>query len=205
MNQSWWMGKSERMNRGIGSSFRLTIGMASAVLLGACGAGQGTSDPVQAAEAFVDAFYAWDSAALSALIEPGEDRDRVLYYQGWAEAANYQVQSRRFCELVVPEEGGSGEAIAVRCAITVTDDFGQALGYTATDTFSLSIANGQIVAASFAGDDPPIFEAVFAWMAEDRPEVFVGPCRDMFEGGETPADCARAVAQAARDYVEANL
>ena len=33
-----------------------------------------------------------------------------------------------FC---LPEEGGSSEAIAVRCAITVTDDFGQALGYTA--------------------------------------------------------------------------
>ena len=197
-------GKGERVNGSVVSSFGLSIGAASALLLGACGAGQVTSDPVRAAEAFVDAFYAWDSAALSALIEPGEDRERVLYYQGWAEAANYQVQERRPCELVEPGEGSSSEAVAVRCAITVTDDFGQALGYAATDTFSLSIANGQIVAASFAGDDPPIFEAVFAWMAEDRPEVFVGPCRDMFEGGETPADCARAVAQAARDYVEAN-
>ena len=172
------------------------------LVLAGCSAGQTMSEPVRVAEAFIDAFYTWDSAALTALMEPGEDRARVLYYQGWAEAANYRVQERRPCERV-ESDGDSGSSPAVRCAITVTDDFGQALGYTATDTFSLSIANGKVTAASFAGDDPPIFESVFAWLTETRPEVFAGPCRDMFEGGDTPGDCARAIAQAAREYAQA--
>ena len=44
------------------------------------------------------------------------------------------------------------------------DDFGRALGYRATDTFRLTIANEQVLAASFAGDDPPIFAEMFGWI-----------------------------------------
>lgn len=168
-------------------------------LLAACSQGPATQSPLETAEAFVDAFYAWDAAGLAGLMVAGEDRKRVLYYQGWAEAANYEVQVRRPCELV---EGGANGGDVARCAITVTDDFGQALGYTATDTFSLTVRDGSITAATFAGDDPPVFEAVFAWLAQTRPEVFAGPCRDMFEGGDSPGDCARAIADGARAFAE---
>ena len=173
-------------------------------LLVACSHGPATRSPLETAEAFVDAFYAWDAAALTGLMAAGEDRERVLYYQGWAEAAHYQVQVRRPCELIDGgANGGSANSVGVaRCAITVTDDFGQALGYTATDTFSLTVSDGIITAATFAGDDPPVFEAVFAWLAETRPEVFAGPCRAMFEGGDWPGDCARAIAEGARAFAE---
>ena len=151
------------------------------------------SQPNELAEKFLDAFYSWDPQRITAIVEPGDDADRVLYYQGWAQAANYQVQTRRPCKTLNDNDA--------ECAVTVTDDFGKALGYTATDTFTITVAGDRISAVSFEGDDPPVFQAVFAWIAEQRPEILTGPCEDMFDGGTTPDECAKAVAQAARDYV----
>ncbi|MFP6656211.1 MAG: hypothetical protein VCB25_11335 [Myxococcota bacterium] len=146
-----------------------------------------------AAEAFIDAFYSWDARALSARMDAPKDAARTLYYQGWAEAGNYQIQNRRTCE-----KGLDGR---LECAITVTDDIGTALGYIATDVFHLTITAGRIVGIEFDSDDPLIFAEVFEWMAADRPEVFEGPCENLFNGGETPGECVRAVVRAARDYV----
>ena len=36
------------------------------------------------AERMLDAFYAFDQQALTAMLEPGEDADKILYYQAWA-------------------------------------------------------------------------------------------------------------------------
>lgn len=182
---------SDGSRNGMRMAALLTVFLAGS----ACdGHGASSAAPLTLAEAFVDAFYSWDAAALRALIQPGADADRVLYYQGWAEAANYRISERQPCRAISPD--------TVSCAITVTDDFGQALGYVATDTFTLSIRGDSVRAVTFEGDDPPVFEAVFDWIGETRPEVFTGPCRDMFDGGTTPGDCARAVAEAARAYVD---
>ena len=156
------------------------------------------SDPnLLAAEAFIDAFYSWDAEVLAETMDspdmvPGEAA-RALYYQGWAEGGNYRIQKRRPCTR--SEDG------RVECSITVTDDLGEALGYDATDVFHLSIEAGRIVGVVFDSDDPPVFEEVFEWMAKDRPEVFAGPCKDMFNGGTTPGACVKAVVRAARDFV----
>ncbi len=144
------------------------------------------------AEAFVDAFYSWDADALVAAMDAPEDSDRALYYQRWAEAGNYQIQRRQPCV-----RNGSGE---IECDITVVDDIGAALGYVATDTFRLRVEDGRVVRVEFASDDPPVFEALFEWMSRDRPEVFSGPCKDLFAGGKTPEACVRAVIDAARDF-----
>ena len=149
---------------------------------------------LRAAEAFIDAFYAWDANALSEAIHGAENAKRALYYQGWAEAGNYQILKRRQCTRV--DEGW------IECSITVSDDIGEALGYVATDVFRLWVANGRIHRVEFEGDDPAIFNGVLEWMASDRPEVFTGPCKDFFDGGETPAACVRAVVEAARDFVK---
>lgn len=145
------------------------------------------------AERFVDAFYAWDPAALASTMADTDDRQRALYYQKWAEAGNYRVKTRRACRYRPGEP-------RVECAITVTDDIGGALGYVATDTFVLTVEADRIVAADFESDDPPIFAEVFAWMGEQRPDVLAGPCKDLFDGGTTPAECVREVVRAARDY-----
>lgn len=145
------------------------------------------------AEDFIDAFYSWDEQNLAAIVDhASNDAPRVLYYQAWAQAGNYAIQTRRPCA-----QAADGR---IECPITVTDDLGAALGYVATDTFHLNVQAGQIVGVEFTADDPPVFQAVFNWMSEDRPEVFAGPCKDMFAGGTTPAECVRAVVQGAKDY-----
>lgn len=156
------------------------------------GADSGIRD-LLAAESFIDAFYTWDAEALADLVQSAPaDAPQALYYQAWAEAGHYSIQTRRPC---APAESGT-----VTCAITVTDDIGTALGYMATDTFHFTVSAGEIVGIEFTSDDPPVLEAVITWMAEDRPEVLDGPCKDMFAGGTTPAACVRAVVQGARDY-----
>ena len=153
-----------------------------------------------AAEAFIDAFYSWDADALTRTLDtatlPSEEAARVLYYQGWAEAGDYRIQNRRPCAR--SQDG------RVECSITVTDDIGKTLGYVATDVFHLSIEAGRIVGVAFDSDDPPVFDELFAWMAKDRPEVFTGPCKDLFSGGTTPSPCVKAVVKAARDFLIAS-
>ena len=146
------------------------------------------------AEAMLDAFYAWNADALAAAVEPTAEATRLLYYQAWAEAAHYTITRRQPCVHV--DQG------AIECRVTVTDDFGQALGYVATDTFRLMPGPLRVASVTFAGDDPPIFEELFAWIRQHRPEEMSGPCKDLFDGGTTPADCARAVAASARLFMK---
>jgi len=150
-------------------------------------------DPqLAAAEAFIDAFYSYDSSRLAQALSPGPGADSMAYYQAWAAAANYRIHTRRPCE---------HHYNFIVCRITVTDDFGKTLGYLATDTFTLQMRGSEIVAANAEGDDPPIFNALFEWIAEQRPEILSGPCERMFEGGTTPGACARAVADSALVFI----
>jgi hypothetical protein len=144
------------------------------------------------AEDVISAFYTWDSKALAQAIVAGPDRDRMLYYQGWAQAANYAIQTRTPCF--------TDSTDAVICRVTVTDDFGRILGYIATDTFTFSIIDEAVVALSSEGDDPPIFWDLIAWITETRPEVMDGPCQKYFSGGTTPGACAKAVVESARIF-----
>ena len=121
-----------------------------------------------------------------------DDHQAVIYYQGWAEGGNYAIKIRRPCLL---------ENDAISCSITVTDNFGQAMGYIATDTFRLLISNGQISEVTFTADDPPIFEELQQWIMTERPEVLTGPCLDMFAGGNTPQACAKTVSELAEEFM----
>lgn len=148
------------------------------------------------AEAILDRFYAWDAAGLAALVGDAEGASALLYYQGWAEAAHYRVLERRPCR--------GASATRVVCAVTVSDDFGQALGYTATDTFIFDVGTADVgyTRIDFEGDDPLVFTALFAWIAWDRAEILDEECAAMFETGTTPGECARAVAEAARTFAD---
>ncbi len=147
---------------------------------------------LRTAEVFIDAFYSWDSISLEALLSPGEHADQMLYYQGWAKGANYKILERKPCTFVEAE---------ISCAITVTDDFGSQLDYTATDTFYFQIKDGRIHAARFESNDPPLFEEIIQWMMATKPEVLAGPCQGLFADGETPDDCARAVTTGIKEYL----
>ncbi|MCB1685688.1 MAG: PQQ-dependent sugar dehydrogenase [Pseudomonadales bacterium] len=157
---------------------------------------------LRSAEAFIDAFYSWNPQRLQAAINAPGDATRLLYYQAWAEAGNYTIQTRRPCQPAA--DAGNAELAKITCAITVTDDLGGALGYVATDTFTLGLSAGEIRAVTFEGDDPEVFDEMLVWLADNRPEVFTGPCLGFFDGGTTPADCVRAIVQGARDYAALN-
>ena len=151
------------------------------------------SNDLKSAEAFIDAFYSYDEVRLAETMDAGDEGERALYYQAWAEAANYQIKKRRRCTL----ENGSAV-----CKITVTDDFGRALGYTATDTFVLTVENDLMIGVQSQGDDPPIFMELFDWISKNQPEVLAGPCADMFAGGQTPGECSRSVVLAANQFMK---
>ena len=158
---------------------------------------QGTSadnQKIAIAEKMLDSFYRFDTQALADLLAEGEDAESVLYYQAWAEAANYTIKQREPC--FVSEDN------LIVCAVTVFDDFGKTLGYTATDTFYLTVESDRVATVSFEGDDPMIFSILYVWMMVFKSELFEHECKDMFEGGKTPAACSRAVVQAAKDFID---
>jgi len=161
-------------------------------LFASCAAPAARLGPAEVAESLLDAFYAWDAEGVARRVASGPAADRLLYYQAWAQAAHYAVQTRRPCELASTDR--------FICAVTVTDDFGSALGYVATDTFIITVEGERASNVEFEGNDPPVFEELFAWIAQQRPEVLAGPCHEMFAGGTTPAECSRAVAEAARAF-----
>jgi len=158
---------------------------------------QGTSadnQKIAIAEKMLDSFYRFDTQALADLLAEGKDAESVLYYQAWAEAANYTIKQRKPC--FVSEDN------LIVCAVTVFDDFGKTLGYTATDTFYLTVESDRVATVSFEGDDPMIFSILYVWMMVFKSELFEHECKDMFEGGKTPAACSRAVVQAAKDFID---
>tara|TARA_B100000497_G_C7406532_1_gene256883 strand:- start:25 stop:564 length:540 start_codon:yes stop_codon:yes gene_type:complete len=174
------------------SIFRLFLRLFFAIVCVATSHGS-LKDDLRIAEKFLDEFYKFNPVGLKALLKPGEDAAQVLYYQAWAEAAHYRVKQRSACVM--------DERQTIICAITVTDDFGLTMGYEATDTFSLKVVGNKISAVSFKGDDPPIFKALFEWISRNRAEILKGPCKDLFDGGKTPAACSTAVVGAAKAFM----
>ena len=153
------------------------------------------ASPLRAAEAFVDAFYSFDSARLrDALAAAPESAPRMLFYQGWAEGGNYLVLERRPCR--------AQSAEAVSCDIKVRDDLIAALGtgYDVTDTFHLTFRDGRIASVRVTSNDPPAFEEALQWLGRERPELMTGPCRGFFAGGPTPQDSVRAVVRGFADF-----
>ena len=154
---------------------------------------------IATAEAFIDAFYSFDRARLdAAMVDAPESKPDILYYQGWAEGGNYAVLERKACRF--------DKASQVSCGVTVKDDLMPALGFAwhVTDVFHFEFANGRIVKVWNSSNDPPEEELAFKWLRRERPEIFDGPCRDMFEGGPTPHDCIKAIVKGFAEFTSAN-
>lgn len=143
---------------------------------------------IAAAERLVDAFYSFDPEKLrAAMPNAAASRQRLLYYQGWAEGGNYKIEKRQPCRVAAKDE--------VICDITVRDDLIAALrtGYWVTDRFHLTFRNGRIVEVRNSSNDPPDFDQALTWVKSERPEILTGPCKGFFAGGPTPQDCVRAI------------
>jgi hypothetical protein len=151
--------------------------------------------PLARAEAFIDAFYSFDLSRLrSAMADAAGSMGDTLYYQQWAEAGHYVVLNRKPCRIEKPHE-------AV-CPVTVRDDLVPALGlsFHVTDNFHFKFRGGHIAKVWNSSDDPPQFHTAVEWLHSERPAIFTGPCRGMWEGGPTPKDCVRAIVKGFADY-----
>jgi hypothetical protein len=145
---------------------------------------------VQKAELLIDAFYSFDPSQLTPFLENAqESAPSIIYYQGWAEGGNYKVLDRKPCMLIDPDR--------VECSITVEDDPVLALGtdYKVTDTFGILFENGEIISVDTSSDDQQIYYDAQDWVRANLPELIEIPCRGFFNGGPTPGDCARVMAE----------
>ena len=150
---------------------------------------------LQSAEALIDAFYSFDSDQLKPLLVTAQSSvPALMFYQGWAEGGNYKVISRAPCHAQSVDR--------VSCAITVEDDPVLALeiDFNVTDTFVITFRNQTIVAVETSSNDKPVYHQAFKWVAEQMPEVMSGPCQGFFDGGPTPADCARSITAGFRKF-----
>ena len=154
-----------------------------------------TDGNVAAAEAFVDAFYSFDSAKLRGVLSSAEKSiPEIVYYQGWAEGGNYKVVNRMPCK---PEA-----ATQVNCSITVKDDLMGALGidFDVTDTFHLSFADGKIISVTTSSNDLQVYRDGQEWVKRERPELFQEHCQGYFNGGPTPGKCVQTMVKGLAEF-----
>ena len=155
------------------------------------------STQLQQAEAFIDAFYSFDSAQLGPLMnEAPESKAQLLYYQGWAEGGNYVVLNREPCVFEEPDN--------IACPVTVRDDPVVALntGFNVTDTFHLTFKGETLVAVDTSSNDQPIYYEARKWVEANQPEVMSGPCKGRGTPQATPGKCARAMTKGYQAFYE---
>jgi hypothetical protein len=121
----------------------------------------------------------------STLIHANDSKKRILYYQKWAECGNYKVIKRN--NFIKKNDS------LVLCPITVKDDLIGALevNYNVTDTFHLTIINGEIRSVDTTSDDPPLFYEAKDWTKQNRPKLINKAC----EGEFTACECVKATVQ----------
>lgn len=152
---------------------------------------------MQLAESLIDAFYSFDPDTLRPLlIEAEESAPALLFYQGWAKGGNYKILNRVPCV--------RDKTNTILCAITVEDDPVLALNidFKVTDTFAISLLANKITSVVTSSDDKPIYNQAFEWVVKENPEIMAGPCKGFFDGGPTPADCARAMTEGYRQFAK---
>jgi hypothetical protein len=144
---------------------------------------------------FVNAFYSFNRDSLEAVLSSANDtKHNIFYYQKWAECGNYQVIQR-------------GDYIEksdtlVLFPVTVKDDLIGALKLDihVTDTFHLSIQNGQIRSIKTSSNDPQMFHDANDWVRSNRAELFKKNC-SVFSGPEaTPCECVKTVVQGFAEF-----
>jgi hypothetical protein len=145
---------------------------------------------LRTAENFIDTFYSFDSNKLKAALSSAEGSiPSILYYQGWASGANYHLVKRERCRFRASN--------TIACLITVEDDPTLALGtdFYATDTFEISFTNRKITSVETSKNDQQVYNDAHDWVLDELPELVEKPCQGFFNGGPTPAACARAMTE----------
>jgi hypothetical protein len=137
---------------------------------------------------FIDAFYSFNRDTLQELLSSaGNSQPEILYYQKWAECANYTVLDRsRFFER---------NDSTVIFPVTVKDDLMGALqiDFNVTDTFHISVNNGKIVSVKTSSNDVDEYYKAKEWVTQNRPEWVAVACEGIWADGPTPCECVRGM------------
>ena len=149
-------------------------------------------------EGMIDAFYSFDPIRLKPFLQKsGEAEAEILAYQAWAEGGNYFVLARFPCM--------NKSANTISCSITVQDDPVVALetGFNVTDTFLLTFEDGVIKGVETSSDDQPIYFEAGEWVKANLPKVMEGPCKRKDGIRITPGDCAKAMTDGYKLFMQA--
>ena len=141
---------------------------------------------VAIATEFIDAFYSFDNNRLKSTLAYAKDSQQdILYYQLWAACGNYKVLNRN----TLIEKNDS----LVLCPVTVKDDLIGALevDLNVTDTFHLTIVNGQIRSVETSSNDPDLYYEAKDWIKQNSPELIEVPCGE----SATACDCVKATVE----------
>ena len=172
------------------------------MLLGSCknasrpGASLIQTNNVVVANQFIDVFYSFNRDSLVSILSNAvESQPEILYYQKWAECGNYKVINRHDCL----EKNDS----MVLCPITVKDDLIGALkiDFNVTDTFHLTIIEGQIRFVQTSSNDPDMYHKAKEWIKKNHPELIEEPCKGIWEGGPTPCECVKAMVKGFTEFI----
>ena len=147
---------------------------------------------VALANKFIDAFYSFNRYSLESLLTlANETKSEILYYQKWAECGHYEVLKRD----TYSEKNDS----LVIFPVTVKDDLMAALhiNFNVTDTFRISIQNGQIRSIRTSSNDPSTFFEARDWVKKNRPDLIEKACV-----GNTPCECIQAMLKGFEEFTK---
>jgi len=148
------------------------------------------------ANEFADAFYSFNAAALSPILDSaGDSKGNILFYQKWAECGNYKELNRA----AVIEKSDT----LIILPVTVKDDLMMALeqDLNVTDSFHLTIKNGRITSVNTSSNDPEIFYQARQWINTNRKELVDKPC-SMDPNNSNPCDCIKGMLKGLREFVQ---
>jgi hypothetical protein len=144
---------------------------------------------------FIDAFYAFNRDSLQYILSDAtESQPKILYYQKWAECANYKIVNRS----QYVEKNDS----TIIFPITVKDDLMAALkiDFNVTDSFHILIKNGKIRTVKTSSNDVADFYKAEEWVKRYRPEFVEKACEGIWEGGPTPCECVQGVVKGFTEF-----
>ena len=74
------------------------------------------------------------------------------------------------------------------------------IDFNVTDTFTISFIDGVIVAVETSSNDMQIYFDARDWVLTELPELVAEACEGFFNGGSTPNECARLMAEGYRRF-----
>jgi hypothetical protein len=146
---------------------------------------------------FVDTFYSFDQTPLKTLLSSAQtSQPEILYYQKWAECANYKVIDRtKFFQK---------NDSTVIFPVTVKDDLMGALAidFNVTDTFHITIKNEKIVSVKTSSNDTDDYYRAKEWVKTNRPAYVEKQCEGIWQGGPTPCECVLGMIKGFAEFNE---